>query len=38
MLAEEENFAELAKLNRALVGKAEEIDCGPRTVLDMDST
>ena len=38
MLAEEENFAELAKLNRALVGKAEGMDLGSRTVLDMDST
>jgi hypothetical protein len=38
MLAEEENFAGLGRLNRALVGKAEIMDSGYRTVLDMDST
>ena len=38
MLAEEENFAGLARLNRALIGKAEIMDSGYRTVLDMDST
>jgi len=38
MLAEEENFAGLATLNGALIGKAETMDSGYRTVLDMDST
>ena len=38
MLAEEENFSGLARLNRELVGKAEAIDSHCRTVLDMDST
>jgi hypothetical protein len=38
MLAEEENFAGLARLNRALIGKAEAMDSPYRTVLDMDST
>ena len=38
MLAEEENFAGLAELNRALVGRAEAKDSGCRVVLDMDST
>ena len=38
MLAEEENFAGLAGLNRALIGRAEAIGSGSRTVLDMDST
>src|SRR5437016_11117835 len=38
MLAEEENFAGLGRLNRALVGKTETIDSGYRTVLDLDST
>src|SRR3989449_6308088 len=38
MLAEEENFAGLAGLNRALIGRAESMDSGGRTVLDMDST
>jgi Transposase DDE domain group 1 len=37
MLAEEENFAELARLNRALIGRAGAMDSGHRTVLDMDS-
>jgi len=38
MLAEEENFAGLARLNRALIDKAETMDSGYWTVLDMDST
>src|SRR3989442_1811450 len=38
MLAEEENFAGLAGLNRALIGRAESMDSGGRTVLDLDST
>jgi hypothetical protein len=38
ILTEEENFAGLAKLNRALIGKAEEIGSGSRAVLDMEST
>src|SRR6266567_8736672 len=38
MLAEEENFAALGRLNRALIGKAETMASGYRTVLDMDST
>jgi len=38
MLAEEENFAGLGGLNRALIGKAQAMDSGYRTVLDMDST
>ena len=38
MLAEEENFAGLARLNRELIGKAETLDSPYRTVLDMDST
>ena len=38
MLAEEGNFAGLAGLNRALIGKAEAMDAAYRTVLDMDST
>jgi hypothetical protein len=38
MLAEEENFAGLAKLNRALIGRAGAMDSGYRTILDMDST
>ena len=37
MLAEEENFAGLGRLNRALIDKAETMDSGYRTVLDMDS-
>jgi hypothetical protein len=37
MLAEEENFAGLARLNRALIGRAEAMDSGYRTILDMDS-
>ena len=38
MLAEEDNFAGLARLNRALIGRAEAMDLGYRAVLDMDST
>src|SRR6516164_8648428 len=38
MLAEEGNLAGLARLNRALIGKAEAVDSGYRMILDMDST
>ena len=38
MLAEDENFASLARINRELVGKVEAIDAQRRIVLDMDST
>jgi hypothetical protein len=38
MLTQGENFAGLARLNRALIGKAEAVDSGYRTILDMDST
>ena len=38
MLAEEENFGSLARINRALIGKAEALDSPQRVVLDMDST
>ncbi len=38
MLADEPNFAGLARLNRALVGKVEARVSGYRTILDMDST
>lgn len=38
LLAEEENFAGLARLNRELIGKAETLDSTYRAVLDMDST
>jgi len=38
MLAEEENFAGLGRLNRALIGRAEAMDSGDRTILDLDST
>ena len=38
ILAEEENFAGLARLNRELIGKAEAIHWQYRAVLDMDST
>ncbi len=38
LLTQEENFAGLAALNRALIGKAEAIDPPRRAVLDMDST
>ncbi len=38
MLAEEENFQSLARINRELIGKAESLDSSQRVVLDMDST
>jgi hypothetical protein len=38
MLAEEENFAGLERFNRALIGRAEAMDSGCRTILDLDST
>jgi hypothetical protein len=38
MLAEEENFAGLARINRELIGKVEALDAEHRVVLDMDST
>jgi hypothetical protein len=38
MLAEEQNLAGLARINRELIGKAEALDSAQRVVLDMDST
>ncbi|MBI4465416.1 MAG: transposase [Acidobacteria bacterium] len=38
LMAEEGNFAGLARLNRELIGKAEALGSPYRTVLDMDST
>ncbi len=38
MLAEEENFGSLVRINRELIGKAEALDSVQRAVLDMDST
>src|SRR6516162_6278852 len=38
MLAEEENFAASARINRELIGKVEAADSAQRVVLDMDST
>ncbi len=38
LLAEEENLAGLATINRELIAKAEAIASPQRTVLDMDST
>jgi hypothetical protein len=38
MLAEEQNFASLVRINRELIGKVEAIDAQQRIVLDMDST
>jgi hypothetical protein len=38
MLAEDENFAGLERINGALISKAETMESGCRTVLDMDST
>jgi hypothetical protein len=38
ILAEQENFAGLARINRELIGKAEAVDSPQRVVLDMDST
>lgn len=37
MLAEEQNFAGLVRINRELIGRAEAIDPRQRVVLDMDS-
>jgi hypothetical protein len=38
MLAEDENFAGLERINRALISKASTMESCYRTVLDMDST
>src|ERR1035438_10102498 len=38
MLAEEENLAGLAAINRELIGKAEAVSSPQCVVLDMDST
>jgi hypothetical protein len=38
VLAQEENFAGLAAINRELIGEAETIESPRRVVLDMDST
>src|ERR1035437_7831288 len=38
LLTQEENLAELAAINRELIGKAEGIESPQRVVLDMDST
>ena len=38
MLAEDENFDSLARINRELIGKTEALDSPQRVVLDMDST
>jgi DDE family transposase len=38
MLAEEENFGSLTRINREFIAKAEAIDAQQRIVLDMDST
>ncbi|MGC9971547.1 MAG: IS1380 family transposase [Bryobacteraceae bacterium] len=38
MLAEEENFGSMARINRELIAKAEALDSPQRVVLDMDST
>ena len=38
MLAEEENFGSLARINRELIAKAEALDSRQRVVLDMDLT
>ena len=38
LLAEDGNFAGLARVNRELIGNAEAIDSPYRTVLEMDST
>jgi hypothetical protein len=38
MLAAEENFAGLARINRELIAQAEAVDSAQRAVLDMDST
>jgi len=38
MLAAEENFTGLARINRELIGRVEAMDSPQRVVLDMDST
>ena len=38
MLADEENFAGLARINRELIGRVEAVDSPQRVVLDMYST
>jgi hypothetical protein len=38
MLADEENFGSLARINRELIGKAEALDSAQKVVLDMDPT
>jgi hypothetical protein len=38
MLAGEDNFSGLARLNRELIGRVEAVDSPQRVVLDMDST
>jgi hypothetical protein len=38
MLADDENFAGLARINRELIAKAEAVDAPKRVVLDIDST
>jgi hypothetical protein len=38
MLAQEQNFVSLVRINRELIGKVEAIDAQQRVVLDMDST
>src|SRR5262245_42312429 len=38
MLADEENFPGLARINRELIGKVEALDSPQRVVLDIDST
>jgi hypothetical protein len=38
VLGQEENFAELAAINRELIGKAESLGSPQHVVLDMDST
>ena len=38
MLAKEENFGSMARINRELIGKAEALDSPQWVVLDMDST
>ena len=37
MLAEEENFAGLARITRELIGRVEAVDSPPRVVLDIHS-
>lgn len=38
MLAEEDNFAGLSRINRELIRRVEALDSAQRVVLDMDST